>query len=400
MASLPSSVRARIIKAIGVALLKNKKAILVANQKDTKRFAGSEVMKERLELNENKIDQIAKALVEVANFNDPIGGVIEQRKLASGLLVKKVSVPMGVVGLIYESRPNVTVDMVALAIKSGNAIVLKGGSDASFTNQALVAIMQKVLRGFKLPQSALLLIDGREDWKKIVLSAHGLIDVLVPRGGQGLIDFVRENSKIPVIETGAGVCHIFADETAKLASAVDIVTNSKIQRPSACNAVDTLLVHKNISGKLLPALAKKLAQYGVKLLADTSSLKILRGKYPAELLAASKATDYGREFLSLTLAIKTVNSFKEGLAFVIEKTSGHSEAILSQNSSHIREFQEKVDAAVVYSNASLRFTDGGEFGLGAEVGVSTQKLHARGPMGAEALTTYKWVVSGAGQSRK
>ena len=260
--------------------------------------------------------------------------------------------------------------------------------------------MRKVLTKHGLPAELFLMIDPKSEWKNILLNAHGLVDVIIPRGGRGLIEFVRQNARIPIIETGAGVCHTFIDENYDIEKAVKIILNAKTQRPAVCNSLDTLVVHKKILKKLLPALVSGLAKYGVEIFADLPSYKILQSAYPKHLLKHSRSSDYGREFLALKMAVKTVGSFEEGLHFVQAHTSGHSEAVLTKNASHAKQFCDSVDAAAVYINASTRFTDGEEFGMGAEVGVSTQKLHARGPMGASALTSYKWVVSGNGQIRK
>lgn len=392
--------RKQIILDISDAILSNTEIILKANAKDIKNFKGSLPLCERLELNKEKITQIVKSLKKVAVYTDYVGKILETKKLANGLILKKISVPLGVVAVIYESRPNVTVDLAALAIKSGNAVVLKGGKESFETNKVLVQIMKKVLIKHGLSDELLLLLDSKSEWKKTLLTARGLIDVVIPRGGKGLIDFVRDNATIPMIETGAGVCHTFVDEDYDVNNAVQIIINAKTQRPAVCNSLDTLVVHKTILEKLLKKLSDGLVKYNVEILADVHAYKILQSIYPKHLLKHSHSTDYGYEFLALKLAIKTVEDFKEGMDFVQMHTSGHSEAILTNNTDHANQFCNYIDAAVVYVNASTRFTDGGEFGLGAEVGVSTQKLHARGPMGIEALTTYKWVATGSGQVRK
>ena len=399
LASLSLGQRNQILRKLARFLWQYRKLILRANKTDQKQVRRAE-MKDRLILTSKRIRVMAKSLFEVAKLPDSLNKVLEIRKPKNGLVIKKVSVPLGTVAVIYESRPNVTVDLASLALKSGNALVLKGGSEAYCTNKVLVDIIRKVLRQNNLPQSLIYLISPKDDWKKVLLSAYGLIDVIIPRGGESLIRWVRQNSKLPIIETGAGVCHTFVDEKFNLKDAVNIIVNAKTQRPSVCNALDTLVIHQLVIKKLLPVLAAPLAKWRVEIFADNESCRLLKNYYPADLLKTAKPEHYGREFLSLKMAIKTVKNFAEGLKFVKENTSGHSEAILSKDRNHINTFLTEIDAAVVYANASTRFTDGGEFGMGAEVGISTQKLHARGPMGLEALTSYKWVVVGQGQIRK
>jgi glutamate-5-semialdehyde dehydrogenase len=292
----------------------------------------------------------------------------------------------------------VTADLAVLALKSGNAVALKGGKEANESNKTLVGLFHQVLKHHGLPKETVLLIDPKSEWEKTLLSAHGLVDVLIPRGGAGLINWVRQNSRLPVIETGAGVCHTFAEDY-DVKKSVAIIVNARVQRPSVCNSLDTLVVTKKMLNKLMPALAAQLAEYKVLIFADAPSYQTLKNIYPAELLQKAKPEHFGVEFLSLKMSIKTVSNFNEGLAFIKKYTSGHSEAILTKNLRHASEFLKQIDASTVYHNASTRFTDGGEFGMGAEVGVSTQKLHARGPMGLEALTSYKWIVEGNGQIR-
>lgn len=306
--------------------------------------------------------------------------------------------------MIYESRPNVTTDLAGLAFKSGNAVVLKGGSEAFNSNQILVRLIHYVLKNHGVSSDLLYLINPKHNWQEVLLNAHGLVDVIIPRGSGRLIEWVRQNSRVPVIETGAGVCHTFVDDSADPKMAAEIIYNAKTQRPNVCNALDTLVIHHKIIDQLLPLMAEKLRTQQVKIFADAASYQSLKACYSKELLrfcaGTDKACPYGVEFLSLTMSIKTVKNFQQGLAFIKKYTSEHSETILSKHTSHIRQFLREIDAATVYSNASTRFTDGGEFGMGAEVGISTQKLHARGPMGLESLTTYKWVVMNSGQTRK
>jgi glutamate-5-semialdehyde dehydrogenase len=391
--------RNSVLAGIAKALDTNRQQILAANKKDLALYNGEAVMADRLTLTDQRITDLIAGVKKVKNQTDPLGHILSTSKMANGLIIDKVTVPLGVIGVIYESRPNVTVDLAVLCLKSGNAAVLKGGKESWYTNQVLVALIQQVLRKHKLPASSIYSVNPKEQWKEIIFNAHGLIDVLIPRGGQALIKAVRESARIPVIETGAGVCHILVDQKYNIDKAVNIIVNAKTQRPSVCNALDTLVVHEKIAEKLLSRLAKALFSYNVVIQADGKSFRHLKQSYSQELLQRATHSSYGHEFLSLQLAIKTVKSFAEGLKFVKTHTSGHTEAILTDDDNHASQFLNEVDAAVVIKNASTRFTDGGEFGLGAEVGISTQKLHARGPMGAEALTSYKWVVKGSGQVR-
>lgn len=399
VAFLSLSRRNQILRELAKIIQRNRKLILVANKKDFKKMGDNSVWRDRLLLTLKRLDDIARSLGEIARLPDPLHRVLETRRLASGLLAKKITVPLGVVGVIYESRPNVTVDLAAMAIKSGNIIVLKGGKESYETNKILVKSIHQVLAKFRVPREMVYLVDPGSNWKQSLFAAQGFVDVLIPRGSQALIDFVRTHSTIPVIETGAGVCHTFVDEKFVLTDAIKIIVNAKTQRPTICNSLDTLVVHQKALASLLPALASQLAKFGVEILADREAFRVLKNFYPSDLLQLSKFADYGREFLSLRMSIKTVKSFQDGLRFVQTMTSGHSEAILTKNKRHAQEFLQAVDAAVVYHNTSTRFTDGGEFGMGSEVGVSTQKLHVRGPMGTEALTSYKWVVTGRGQVR-
>lgn len=405
LASLSAAKRNSILREIAAQIGRSQKQILRANVRDIKNFVGDPSVGERLKLDRKKIKQIIESIHQVVKLADPLSRQIEIKNRANGLVMKKISVPLGVVGVIYESRPNVTVDLAVLAIKSGNAAVLKGGKESSASNKILVSLIHRALKKHGLPSDLVCLIDPRTEWKKVLFTARGLVDVIIPRGGQGLIEFVRNNSRIPVIETGAGVCHTFVDDYDVKKSAA-IIVNAKIQAPAVCNALDTLVINQPMIKTLLPALAAPLAEHGVEILADAKSYLVLKNIYPADLLHQvgagrdrSLQKAYGVEFLSLKMSIKTVENFAEGLSFVKKHTSGHSEAILTNNKKHASTFLKEVDAATVYHNASTRFTDGAQFGLGAEVGISTQKFHARGPMGLEALTSYKWVVEGRGQIR-
>lgn len=400
LATLDVKIRNQILLSIAKELGRNKDSILRANRLDLRLFKGSEAMRERLELNQKKLRDIINSIKDVAKLPDPLNKILESRKRPNGLALKKISVPLGVIGVIYESRPNVTIDLSVLAIKSGNAIVLKGGKESFQTNRVLVRIMKKVLVNHRLSANLITLITPSTNWKTDLLNAHGLVDVLIPRGSNSLIDWVRDNASVPVIETGAGVCHVFVDYLYDSPKASKIVVNAKIRRPSVCNALDTLVIHEKMSEQLLPLLAKALSRHQVEIFADKQSFSILQREYPKELLHRATNVDCGKEFLSFKMSIKTVNDFSEGLNFVKKYTSGHSEAILSDNQKHAKQFMKEIDAAAIYHNASIGFTDGGEFGMGAEVGISTQKLHVRGPMGLDSLTSYKWQIFGKGQIRK
>ncbi|WP_324672033.1 glutamate-5-semialdehyde dehydrogenase [Hymenobacter sp. GOD-10R] len=372
--------------------------LLAENEKDLARMSPDDPKHDRLKLTAARIEAIAEDIRNVAGLTSPLGEMLLQRELPNGLQLSKVRVPLGVVGVIYEARPNVTFDVAALCLKTGNASILKGGSDASFSNEAIISVIHDVLRQHNLAPEVATLLPADRQATEALLNAVGYVDVLIPRGSQGLIDFVRQNAKVPVIETGAGVVHTFFDESADLAKGRAIIFNSKTRRPSVCNTLDCLLLHH---ARLidLPALTAPLATAQVLLYADEPSYAALRGLYPAELLQHATPEHFGTEFLSLKMAIKTVNSLDEALHHIAEHSSKHSEAILSETPEHIEQFLNSVDAAAVYANASTAFTDGAQFGLGAEIGISTQKLHARGPMGLEELTSYKWLVRGNGQVR-
>ena len=398
LALLDHATRQAILLDIAKSLTESSKEISSANAKDISAFKGGEAMRARLEFS-SRLSGCIRGIEDVAKLPDPLGKVLEKRTRPNGLAIEKITVPLGVIGVIYESRPGVTIDLVALALKSGNAVVLKGGKESYLTNCRIVECIQKVLEEHHVSKDAVTLINPKDNWKKELLNAHGLVDLLIPRGGAGLIKFVRENARIPIIETGAGVCHIFADESCDVKKAVGIIVNAKVQAPGVCNALDCLVMHEKIAQQLLPATAEELSSYKVEIFADAPSFRILKDKLPANLLKKAKVSDFGYEFLSLKMSVKIVKNFEEGLAFVKKYTSQHTEAILTENKEHAERFLKEIDAAVVMHNASTRFTDGGEFGMGAEVGISTQKLHARGPMGVEALTSYKWIVRGNGQTR-
>jgi glutamate-5-semialdehyde dehydrogenase len=369
--------------------------LLEENKKDLARMDASNPMYDRLLLTEERITGIASEIKQVMQLPTPLHRVLEERKLENGLKMTKISVPLGVIGIIYEARPNVTFDVFTLALKSGNGLVLKGGSDADFSNRAILSLIHQVLEKHGLPDSAFQLLPPDRTATKALLEAVGFVDVIIPRGSQGLINFVRENAKVPVIETGAGIVHTYVDESADLTKAKAIIHNSKTRRPSVCNSLDCLIVHqKQLSN--LNRLVQPLLDGGVQIFADEASFSALRAN---TLVQRAEPSHFGTEFLSLKMSIKTVNSLDEALDHIASYSSKHSEAIVSDTQANIDRFLLEVDAAAVYANASTAFTDGNQFGLGAEIGISTQKLHARGPMALQELTSYKWIVQGDGQIR-
>jgi glutamate-5-semialdehyde dehydrogenase len=372
--------------------------ILTENKKDLDRMDPEDPKFDRLKLTAERIQGIAEDMRNVAHLESPVGRVMKETVRPNGLKIRKETVPFGVIGIIYEARPNVTFDVFSLCLKSGNACVLKGGSDAINSNQAIVSIIQNVLREFDIDENTVALLPaGREETNEM-LRAHGYIDLIIPRGSQGLINFVRENATIPVIETGAGICHTYFDEFGDAQKGREIIYNAKTRRPSVCNALDCLVIHESRLNEL-PAFAEKLSEANVLIYADVKSYDVLNGKYPQELLQPATEESFGTEFLSLKMAVKTVASFDEAIEQVNKNSSKHSEAIITENAERINTYQKLIDASSVYSNASTAFTDGAQFGLGAEIGISTQKLHARGPMALEELTSYKWIIEGTGQVR-
>ena len=388
----------RGLRAIGAALLERKSAILAANAKDVaagKANGTSVALLDRLTLTEARITGLVDALENLATLPDPIGNVVRGQTLPNGLRLRQVNVPMGVVAAIYEARPNVTVDIAGLALKSGNAVILRGGTAAAATNEALVQILRDAMHSVGLPSDAVQTVDqyGREG-ANALMRARGRVDVLIPRGGRDLIQAVVLNAAVPVIETGEGNVHIFIDESASEEMAVDILLNAKTQRPSVCNTVETLLVHSRST--VLPAVAAALRDAGVTLHADDR----VRAVLPAAI-ESTPATDedWGTEYMDLDLAVAMVDSLDDAVKHIRTWSTGHTEAILTNNLANAERFIAEIDSAAVIVNASTRFTDGGELGLGAEVGISTQKLHARGPMGLTELTTTKWIVQGEGQVR-
>jgi glutamate-5-semialdehyde dehydrogenase len=372
--------------------------LLSENEKDLALADKNDPRYDRLQLTSDRIKSIASDIRKMAESPSPLGRVISEYKKSNGLVITRIAVPFGVVGVIYEARPNVTFDVFSLCFKSGNACLLKGGSDALNSNSAIVNLIRKTLREYGLDENTITLLPpGREETIQL-LNAHGYVDLLIPRGSKSLIDYVRENSSVPVIETGAGICHTYFDEYGDRGKGKVIINNAKMRRVSVCNALDCLIIHKSRLGEL-PDLLDLCAEAEVEIFADSDAWEALKGNYPGSLLKKAGRESFGTEFLSKKMAVKTAGSFQEALDHISEFGSGHSEAIISENTDRIDSFLKLVDAAAVYSNTSTAFTDGAEFGLGAEIGISTQKLHARGPMALEELTTYKWIIRGDGQIR-
>jgi glutamate-5-semialdehyde dehydrogenase len=372
--------------------------LLAENEKDLARMDPQDPKYDRLKLTAARIQDIAADMRNVAGLASPLGQLLAKKELPNGLEISRVRVPLGVVGIIYEARPNVTFDVFALCLKTGNACILKGGSDADASNQAILSVIHQVLSRHQVAPQVVALLPPDRQATEALLQAIGYVDVLIPRGSQALIDFVRQHAKVPVIETGAGIVHTYFDETGDLEKGKAIIANAKTRRVSVCNALDCLIIHENRLPDL-PALAAPLAEKGVEIYADAAAFAALRVAYPPELLKPASPEHFGTEFLALRMALKTVPALEDALTHIAAHSSRHSEAIISEDPEHIARFLNQVDAAAVYANASTAFTDGAQFGLGAEIGISTQKLHARGPMGLEELTSYKWVVKGNGQVR-
>lgn len=372
--------------------------ILLANAKDLALMDSANPMYDRLLLSKERLASIAADIRNVASLPTPVGILLSEQTRPNGMRISKITVPFGVVGIIYEARPNVSFDVFSLCLKSGNASVLKGGSDAHYSNSAIVQLIQSVLERFGVDENTVTLLPPAREATAELLNAVGFVDVIIPRGGKRLINFVRDNSKIPVIETGAGVCHAYFDASGDLGKAKSIVLNAKTRRVSVCNALDCLLIHES---RLLDLaeLCAPLAIKNVGIYADTNAYARLEGYYPNHLLLPADAESFGTEFLDYKMAIKTVVSIDDALDHISEFSSKHSECIISENETIIQLFDKMVDAACVYTNVSTAFTDGAQFGLGAEIGISTQKLHARGPMALQELCSYKWIIKGNGQVR-
>jgi len=398
MAICNTKIKNKALETIASALVNQSQAILQANAHDINRAVESGMttaMLDRLTLNQARIDGMAKGLLEVAALPDPIGETIDTVLRPNGLSISRRRTPLGVIGIIFEARPNVTVDAAALCLKSGNAVILRGGKEAISSNTALVKIMRGALKEAGLPEDAVCLVEDTSRQSSIdMMGLSGYIDLLIPRGGAGLIRTVVENAKVPVVETGVGNCHIYIDDEANLEMGAQIIFNAKCSRPSVCNAAETLLVARSVAKEFLP-LAKKLL--------DTKQVELRGCSETAAILGKSVVPvteeDYYKEFLDYILAVKVISGVDEAMDHIAKYASGHSEAIITNNYFTARKFQDQVDAAAVYVNASTRFTDGGEFGLGAEIGISTQKIHARGPLGLRELTSLKFIINGEGQIR-
>ena len=398
LALATSEKKNEILFSLAQLLLENSAAIIAENEKDLASIAADDPMRDRLLLNSDRISHLSKSVVEITKLKDPTGQILTDKILSNGLKLTKISVPLGVVGVIFESRPNVTVDVAALCIRSGNAAVLRGGSDAWHSNVILVQLIHQALILAGLSPDLVRLLPTDRKHVSTLLNAVKYVDVIIPRGSDALIQRVRRESMVPTIETGAGVCHTFVAQTADIAMAVSVVVNAKVSRPSACNSLDTILLHESIALDFLTKTANELVKYKVMVYADALSFNVLTGlNYP--YLQKAEEADFGREFLDFACSIRVVQNLHEALIHIERYSSRHSEAIISSDELEANLFLASVDAAAVYWNASTRFTDGGIFELGAEVGISTQKLHARGPFGLEKLVTEKWVVKGNGQIR-
>ena len=389
----------QLIEQIADAAISNLRFIIDENEKDLALMDPSDPRYDRLKLTPDRVKSISSDLRNVVTLPSPLNHTLSDVFQPNGLHIRKVSVPFGVIGIIYEARPNVTFDVAGLCLKSGNVCVLKGGSDADYSNQAIASIIRGVLEQNTIDPNLVSLLPSDREAAAQLLHAREYVDLLIPRGSQSLIDFVRQNATIPVIETGAGICHTYFDETGNRTKGQAIITNAKTRRVSVCNALDCLIIHHSRLTEL-PFLCEKLAESNVKIFADPPSLKALSGYYPKDLLKQATSESYSTEFLSYKMSIKTVEGIEEALEHISINSSKHSEAIITENPDIAEQFRKRVDAAVVYVNTSTAFTDGAQFGLGAEIGISTQKLHARGPMALEELTSYKWLVDSDGQIRE
>lgn len=380
------------------ALLARQQEVLEANTQDLSRMDPCNPKYDRLKLNEQRLTGIADDMKNVASLPSPLGKQISETTRPNGMVIHKVSVPFGVIGVIYEARPNVTFDVFSLCFKSGNACVLKGGSDADLSNRALVAIIHDTLKKYNIDPAVCTLLPPDREATNELLNAVGLVDLIIPRGSSSLINFVREHARVPVIETGAGICHTYFDKEGDKEKGCAIVNNAKTRRVSVCNALDCLIIHQDRLNDL-PYICHKLADSHVMIYADELAFEALKNSYPEELLQPASPESFGTEFLDYKMAIRTVASLNEALEHIALYSSKHSESIISESAENIQKFQQIVDAACVYANVSTAFTDGAQFGFGAEIGISTQKLHARGPMALPELTTYKYLIEGEGQTR-
>ena len=398
LATLPTPIKNKALSKSAEALLEGMDKILQANQKDVEaaKIAGIKgAFIDRLTLTKERIVSMADGLKQVASFNDPVGEVTFMKTLDNGLIIGQKRVPMGVIGIIFEARPNVTADAFGLCLKSGNAVILKGGKEAITSNKMIVELFQQTLEKEGLPKECVQIVkDTNRETANEMMRLNGYLDVLIPRGGAGLIKNVVENSIVPVIQTGIGNCHVYVDESADLQKAARIVINAKTQRPGVCNACESLLVHKNIAEKFMPEIGKALQSKNVEIRGDKATMDLVKGA------VAATEQDWATEYEDYIISAKVVENIDEAIAHIRKYTTGHSEAIVTENYTNAQRFLNEIDAAAVYVNASTRFTDGGQFGFGAEIGISTQKLHARGPMGLKELTTTKYIIYGDGQIRE
>lgn len=388
----------QILLAVADKAIAETESILEANAKDLSRMDKNNPMYDRLKLTKERIEGIAGDTRNVAKLPSPLGKVLKHTTLPNGLDLKRISVPFGVIGIVYEARPNVTFDVFALCLKAGSACILKGGKDADDSNRAIVRLIKSVLKDFGVNENAITLLPATHEATRELLHANGYVDLVIPRGSKRLIDFVRQEASVPVIETGAGVCHAYFDKDANTEKGARIINNAKTRRVSVCNALDCTLIHEERLADL-PTICAPLKNSNVLIYADEASSAALTGSYPAELLKPACEESFGTEFQSYTMTLKTVTSTDEAIRHIRRFGSGHSECIITENRTTADKFLAQVDAACVYHNAPTAFTDGAQFGLGAEIGISTQKLHARGPMALEEITTYKWIIEGDGQTR-
>ena len=387
------------LRKIKKTLLENIPKILKANQKDLAKINENDPLYDRLLLNDSRIKNICSEIETVISLPDPLERVLEEYNAPSGIHLRKVSVPLGCIGVIYEARPNVSIDVASLCLKSGNAVLLRGSSNAYESNKTLVNLIHQSLKASEISKDSVQLLAPERKLADEMMQANEYLDLIIPRGGQNLIKRVRENSTVPIIETGASVIHTFVDESADFTMALNIIHNEKTRRPGVCNAADTVLVHENIAGNFLPKLAKKMKASQTVLHCDRESFKILKPEYPVTLLKNDAANHYSTEFLSLQMNIHIVKNIDEAISHIRKYSLKHSESIVTKDKSNEEKFQREVDAACVYVNTSTAFSDGAQYGLGAEIGISTQKLHARGPMGLRELCSYKWLVNSEGLIR-
>jgi glutamate-5-semialdehyde dehydrogenase len=388
----------KVLLAVADKAIQDTESILAANAKDLSRMDPANPMYDRLKLTKERMEGIAGDTRNVATLPSPLGKVLKHATLPNGLDLKRVSVPFGVIGIVYEARPNVTFDVFSLCLKAGSACILKGGKDADDSNRAIVGLIKGVLKDFGINENAITLLPATHEATGALLHANGYVDLVIPRGSKRLIDFVRQEASVPVIETGAGVCHAYFDKDGDTEKGARIINNAKTRRVSVCNALDCMLIHADRLADL-PAICEPLKASNVLIYADEPALSVLSGNYPSELLKPSTEESYGTEFQAYTMAIKTVASADEAIRHIRRFGSGHSECIITENRATADQFMVQVDAACVYHNVPTSFTDGAQFGLGAEIGISTQKLHARGPMALEEICTYKWLIEGNGQVR-